>query len=115
MAIHRQHGVLLGIGVLLLILTLTWCSRTTFQVYVPIEMTFHGGDCVLLDRPDWLNADHVERMKTILEEYDQPYRIRDGRLLISRKLKADRDLTANYTQKAISLSYSRGVLTTPPP
>jgi hypothetical protein len=71
-----------------------------YEKYVPIEMTFKGGDCVLIDRPGWLTPEHLDKMKTVLDKYHEPYRIYQGNLLISARLKCDRELTANYTEKA---------------
>jgi len=71
--------------------------------YVPVEMTFRGGDCVIINRPDLLTPEHVERMKQILDDHNEPYRLRHGRLLIHGRLQHDRDLLSNYTRKAEDL------------
>jgi hypothetical protein len=99
MAIRIHRNVLLGIFLAFLVLTGGYMiiSITGFQEYIPVELTSQS---LLADRPDWLTTEHVEKVTKILECYHEPYKIQDGKLLISSRLKSDRELTANYTYKA---------------
>ena len=49
----------------------------------------------------WLTSDHCDRLEALLQDYGERY-IRAGqrRVLITLKLKLDRELTGNYSMKA---------------
>jgi len=82
------------------LLAMASCTSQTFEEYVPVKFERRGGDFGLVDSPELLNPDHIAKMRIVLDGYHEPYRMKNGKLLISAKLKADRELTANYTQKA---------------
>jgi hypothetical protein len=51
--------------------------------------------------PELATPAHIRAMTTVLNEYHAKYELRDGRLYISERLSRDKELLANYTNKAI--------------
>lgn len=74
-------------------------EEPTYVKYVPVARTA-GGE--LVEDPDLLSPAHLEALKVVLRNYNEPFRLRADGVYIQQSLRADRDLLANYTSKAES-------------
>ena len=71
--------------------------------YRPVVRKLDRGDHLLADAPELLTPDHIRAVQRVLEGYGEPFKLEGDKLYILRKLSVDRDLLANYTEKAEDL------------
>jgi hypothetical protein len=75
-------------------------SQDEYVPYVPIVRTI-GGE--LVEDPQILSPAHLDALKVVLRNYNEPFVVRADGVYIPRSLRADMDLLANYTDKAEAL------------
>ena len=100
----RWIGVVLASGAICVVSLLYWCKNMNTQTdlvpYTPVVRQVDRGDHVLVDAPGLLTEAHVKAMTNVLARYGERYDTHGATLRIERKLAEDRDLLANYTEKA---------------
>lgn len=85
-----------------LILTLPllfFCMRYNYVKHTPIA-ALHDIDHTYTEKPELMTGRPNEAMISILIKHDELYEIRDDELYISQQLASDKNLLANYTEKA---------------
>jgi len=76
-----------------------WALRETRYVpYVPVVYTFDVR--LVVDDPDMLTEEHKARIMLVLFRYNEPFQFRGGVVYIQKRLKEDKDLLCNFTEKA---------------
>jgi hypothetical protein len=75
-------------------------SQTDLVPYTPVVRRVDRGDHLFADAPELLTAAHVKAITSVLDRYGEHYEVHGTDLRIERKLSEDRDLLANYTEKA---------------
>jgi hypothetical protein len=75
-------------------------GQTDLVPYVPVVRRVDRGDHLLVDAPELLTDAHVKAIAAVLTRYGERYEAHGPALRIERKLAEDRDLLANYTEKA---------------
>jgi hypothetical protein len=75
--------------------------------YRPVVRNLNRGDHLLADAPELLTPDHVGAVQRVLQGYGEPFKLVGGKLYIRHELSVDRDLLANYTEKAEDLRKTR--------
>ena len=92
------NGRMLSACMLLLVATgaMSGCSR--YEEYVPVVFKDSGG---IVEQPNLRSPAFDLALLRVLDRYHEGYKWDGGKLLIRRSLAADRDLLANYTEKAV--------------
>ncbi len=86
--------------VMVALLFMNGCS-TRFVDFQPLKLQ-EAAQNKLIPAPELVTPDYLNRVKTVLDFYGQPYRTNaTGGLLITAKLAGDEELVWNYSKKAL--------------
>ena len=101
----RWHWIVGFVGAAICVATsLYWWknmkTQTDLVSYMPVVRRVDRGDHLLVDAPELLTEAHIKAMTSVLDRYGDHYEVHGLTLRIERKLLEDRDLLANYTEKA---------------
>lgn len=90
--------------ILLLLLSISGCTNKSVK-FQPLKLS-QGKSNELIPAPELVTLDFLNRVKIVLEFYNEPFETdHNGNIIISESLANDKELIWNYTNKALDKNF----------